>query len=324
MEKEKILDKYYNSQHRYHTAKHVDQLLSLVPFHTETDLDRDILSKAVMFHDSVYDPRANDNEERSCEEFKKCFPGYATTDQVCSCIMATKDHVLGKGKLEDALITLDLHIFSMGMTALMAYEDGIFNEYQFVPIDEYITKRLDVLVNLTAKMSLSNRFTHQTLENMNVLQEYVRSRKYLVGIYPGSFNPFHIGHLNIVNQAETVCSKVVIAQGINPDKANSVLDIFSRRPMPSCLRNEIVTYTGLVTDLFKSQYENVKLVLVRGLRSVYDLGYEDNLRRVVKDIRPDINFMYFFCDPGLEHISSSQIRNLSKFNRKLADRYLVP
>jgi len=94
--------------------------------------------------------------------------------------------------------------------------------------------------------------------------------------------------------------------------------------MPSCLRNEIVTYTGLVTDLFKSQYENVKLVLVRGLRSVYDLGYEDNLRRVVKDIRPDINFMYFFCDPGLEHISSSQIRNLSKFNRKLADRYLVP
>jgi pantetheine-phosphate adenylyltransferase len=149
----------------------------------------------------------------------------------------------------------------------------------------------------------------------------VVGRKYRIGIYPGSFNPFHVGHLNIVQKTERVFDKVVIARGINPEKGSPEF------PMPS-LPNEMVEYKGLVTELFDPIFSNIELFFVRGLRGVYDIGYEENLRKIVHDInksekRVPIEFVYFFCDSGLEHVSSSQIRGLMQFDKAIANKYLV-
>lgn len=275
-------------------------LLRVLKKYNITERERQILTKAILFHDAVYDPHQDNNEELSCQAFLKHYSNDRDKDQVCQLIMATKTHQ-ANNKLEQIIIELDLNIFNKPMNELIEFEHGIFKEYQFVSIDEYINARIDFLKSLDCNSGIQ-------------LIKYVASRSYKIGIYPGSFNPFHIGHLNIVQKAESVFDKVIIARLTNPEKEKSYFEL------PN-LQNEIIEYDGIVTDLFTSR-NNIEFYFVRGLRSVHDIGYEENLRKYVHDIKPSIKFVYFFCDSGLEHISSSQIRNLMKFDKQLAYKYI--
>jgi pantetheine-phosphate adenylyltransferase len=298
---------YSHGNRFYHNEFHPLRMLKGTLDYQLSETDQKILELAIIFHDAIYNPQRTDNEELSCQEFLNYFPTHEHKDIICELIMATKHHDESKvtRQLAKCIIQLDLQIFSASLTELITYEQGIFKEYQFVNIVEYITKRVEVLKEIQSVMPYPT--------NIADLIKYVETRVYKIGVYPGSFNPFHIGHANIVKKAEDVFDKVVIARGINPDKKDcSLFD------MPKTLLNEIIEYKGLVTDLFEriEDFQNVQLFFVRGLRNVYDIGYEEQLRKTVEGIAPHIkiNFVYFFCDSGLEHISSSLIRGLMPFN----------
>lgn len=134
-----------------------------------------------------------------------------------------------------------------------------------------------------------------------------------IGIYPGSFNPFHIGHYDIALKAERVFDKIIVAQGINPAKSEEKapdLNLPFRVMRYSCSLAQL--YTNFVLWEPKDTY-----FIVRGLRNGYDLGYEEVLRKTVEDmvspeVSPKIQFAYFFCNRAFEHISSSTIRQLMK------------
>jgi pantetheine-phosphate adenylyltransferase len=273
-------------------------------------IEYDNLEKAILFHDAILDTKREDNEERSYEEFLKYFPDYQNKEIVRDLIIATKRHIKTGDKLSDIIIDLDLDILKRGINELIEYEHRIFKEYQFTETTQYIIKRCDFLTQIKSKIGEPNY--------IDQLIQYILIRKYSIGIYPGSFDPFHIGHLNIKRKAEEIFDKVIIARGINPEKEVSTFKL------PESLENEIVEYKGLVTELFQGMKTyNISKFFVRGLRNVYDIGYEENLRKIIHDIDPSIKFVYFFCDSGLEHISSSQIRALIKFNPLIAERYLV-
>ena len=86
-----------------------------------------------------------------------------------------------------------------------------------------------------------------------------------IGVYAGSFNPFHKGHYNILCKAEKIFDKVIIARGINPEKNNVLV------PLPKILDDRpVLSYNGLLTD-FMTSLEEENVTLIRGLRNSVDL-----------------------------------------------------
>ena len=146
-----------------------------------------------------------------------------------------------------------------------------------------------------------------------------------IAIYPGSFNPFHIGHLNIVEKAESIFGKgnVLIAIGVNPEKSNE--DALPRSlEISEKIGRPVEVYTTFLHELIeKKESEGYKVVLVRGLRNGDDLSYEDNQLKFINDFKKDIDVVFFRCDEQFKHISSSAIGNLQSFRKGSGDKYLI-
>lgn len=314
---------YYHNR-PWHNEKHVLGMLDALNDYQLNDQEKEDLQIAILFHDIVYDPKQNDNEEASIQllynNLKKSF-SQSRLDRIAKLIISTKEHN-PKTRNEEIIVDLDMLILkTKNINDLIDYERGIFLEYQWVDIKTYIQKRCEFLEN-NKHIAVYNRW----------LIDYVRNRPYKIGIYPGSFNPFHIGHYDILKQAEKVFDKVIIARGINPDKNNG------QYPLPlsltTCVDKEfrwndahqIVEYSGLVTELFEhnnvgEESKNIDYFLIRGLRNEADVPQEENFRKVVHDIDPSIKFSYFFSEKS--HISSSMIRGLMKFSPSHAERYII-
>jgi pantetheine-phosphate adenylyltransferase len=146
-----------------------------------------------------------------------------------------------------------------------------------------------------------------------------------IGLYAGSFNPLHVGHLSVIKQATEVFDKVIVAKGINPQKSDRIINAY---PLPvSFLKSIDVdtrSYNTLLTDLIKeleNEYYNV--VLVRGLRNGADLEYEQNIIAFLKDMHPTLKSVAFYCDPKFRHISSGALREIAVFSAEEYKKYVV-
>ena len=151
----------------------------------------------------------------------------------------------------------------------------------------------------------------------------------ILAIYPGSFNDFHIGHLNITEKADRIFGKenVLIAIGINPAKANSedlkaIKD--KAKTLSLKLSRPVEVYSCFLHEFFEEK-ENMgyNVVLVRGLRNGDDLNYESNQLSFIKDFKPDIKEVFIMCDKQYEHISSSSIRQMENFRTGSGKKYLI-
>ncbi len=151
-----------------------------------------------------------------------------------------------------------------------------------------------------------------------------------LAIYAGSFNPFHIGHLNIVDKMEKIFGygNIMIAIGVNPSKMaitddqSQLLERASK--LAEGLDVKVEVYTTFLHELIdKKEAEGYHVVLVRGLRNGDYLDYEDNQLKFIKDFKKDINVVFIRCDEEFEHISSSAIRQLESFRPGSGEKYLV-
>lgn len=141
-----------------------------------------------------------------------------------------------------------------------------------------------------------------------------------LGCYAGSFNPFHIGHVDIYNQAKKQFDLVILAVGRNPEKDHDAKTI----PMVmgiDCIR----VYKGFLSDELKKIAEEYKsdVSLVRGLRNIYDLNAEQNMLAFVRSMYPELKVVYFLSDPKFQHISSSALRDIRKFSEEEYQKYIV-
>ena len=131
-------------------------------------------------------------------------------------------------------------------------------------------------------------------------------------LYVGSFDPFTTGHKSIVDKCLQLFDKVYIGIGRNSNKQKLVAISKTLEDMTSFYygqpKVEVYLYDGLTIDLVKKY--NVDC-LVRGIRNTTDFEYEKNIARINKDIS-GIETIFFMCEPELEHVSSSMVRELIK------------
>lgn len=131
-------------------------------------------------------------------------------------------------------------------------------------------------------------------------------------LFPGSFNPFTLGHKSLVDRVLPLFDRVVIAVGCNPDKKDcdtaarieAISRVYASEPKVS-----VSSYSGLTVDACRS--EGARWML-RGVRSVADFEYERGLADINRRIS-GIETLILFTLPEYADISSSVVRELKRY-----------
>lgn len=137
-------------------------------------------------------------------------------------------------------------------------------------------------------------------------------------IFPGTFDPFTIGHYSLVKRSLALVDEIVIAIGVN-DAKKTYFPLEKRIEMIESLykndnRVSVGTYNSLTVDYAK---ETDASFIVRGIRSVNDFEYEKTIADMNRNIS-GIETIVLFTEPKLTHISSTIVRELLRFGHDVS------
>ena len=132
-------------------------------------------------------------------------------------------------------------------------------------------------------------------------------------VYPGSFDPITIGHMEILQRSLEVFDEVTLLLAVNPNK-NSVFSVEERlEMMKEATKNmpgvKVDFYPGLTVDYCRNYGAKH---LIRGLRAVTDFEYEFQLSAANHFAAPDIDMVFFMSKKENTFISSSTINELNR------------
>lgn len=313
----KVMDSWREPHRKFHTEQHLSDVICGLEKQRVSVKGKEweALILAAYFHDIVYVPGGSDNEEKSAEKFDSLIvvKNNAVTSLARKIILDTKKLGIKEGVFNVFQSADCWGLIHWNFEQILPYEERIFKEFQRFSWGSYKKGRVDFLRG-AAKTFIDNEDT------LNSLADYVNARKPRIGVYAGSFRPFTTGHLNVLQQAEAIFDKVVVAFGTNPDKEDTAAVV------PTSIQDrECVVYSGLLPDLLKN-YEDMgcEVTLVRGLRNEYDLNYEQNLIQYMKDMMPSLKVVLLLCDREFEHVSSGAVRGLRKSGAEVAaNKYVV-
>ncbi len=138
-------------------------------------------------------------------------------------------------------------------------------------------------------------------------------------VFPGTFDPFTIGHDALVRRALNVVDELYIAIGINTGK-HTMLSLDERMERIATLygdepRIHVLSYEGLTTDFAQSVGAQF---IIRGVRSAIDFEYERNIADVNRMLT-GIDTLLLMSEPQYTAISSSMVRELAHFGKDISD-----
>ena len=137
-------------------------------------------------------------------------------------------------------------------------------------------------------------------------------------IFPGTFDPFTLGHHSIVKRTLTFMDEVIVGIGINEGK-HCLIPVEKRVEMIRQLyadepRVKVMAYSGLTVDFALEQEARV---IVRGIRSVKDVEYEEGIADINKKLS-GIETIFLFTEPELSSVSSSVVRELLHYGKDVS------
>ena len=141
-----------------------------------------------------------------------------------------------------------------------------------------------------------------------------------IAIYPGSFDPFTNGHLDILKSGSEIFDKNINAVAYNENK-KGFLSITERvdliKKSVSHLKNvEVDTFQGLTVDYAKKKNADV---LLRGLRTSFDFEYELHLSQTNNMLNKDLKTVFLITKPEYSFISSSMVREILANNGDISN-----
>jgi len=133
-----------------------------------------------------------------------------------------------------------------------------------------------------------------------------------VAVYPGTFDPITLGHLNVIERASRLFDRLIVGIGINIDK-RTMFEVEERRELireaTTHLDNiEIRTFDGLAVEFVR---ECGVRIMVRGVRPITDIHAELTMMMANRRLAPDVETLFMVADGELAHVSSSLIKQIA-------------
>ena len=136
-----------------------------------------------------------------------------------------------------------------------------------------------------------------------------------LAVYPGSFDPFTLGHKDILLRSSKIFDKVIVAIGENHGKQN----LFSIEERISDITNDIndigieshvsvESFSGLIVDFAIRKKANI---LIKGVRGPVDYDYELQMAGMNSTMNPDIETIFLISRPEYSYISSSLVKQIA-------------
>ncbi len=147
-----------------------------------------------------------------------------------------------------------------------------------------------------------------------------------VGIYPGSFDPITLGHLDIIVRASKLVDQLII--GVLQNKAKKPLFSAEERVMmiekviqeyTDIKTTQVVAFDGLLIDFAKQQKASI---IVRGLRAITDFEYELQIAQTNHKLDEKVDTVFFTTSVEYSYLSSSAVKEIAAFGGDI--RQFVP
>lgn len=137
-------------------------------------------------------------------------------------------------------------------------------------------------------------------------------------IFPGSFDPITVGHVEIVKRGLAIFDEIIVAVGVN-DAKRYFFSLEERvemleRSFADMDRVKVASYSELTVEFARKV--NADFIL-RGLRSPQDLSYEQPIELINKHMAPEIEIVHLLSSPETAAISSTIVREVIKFKGKV-------
>jgi pantetheine-phosphate adenylyltransferase len=140
-----------------------------------------------------------------------------------------------------------------------------------------------------------------------------------IAVYPGVFDPVHLGHLDIIQRGSRIFDRLIVGVGMNPEKQPffsleervRLLTIVTG-PFPNV---EIKPFTGLLVRFVREMGSGI---MIRGLRTLSDMEYEFTMSLMNLNLDPGIETVFLMAKEEFSHLSSSLVRQIATLEGDLS------
>lgn len=149
------------------------------------------------------------------------------------------------------------------------------------------------------------------------------------GLYPGTFDPITLGHLDIIKRGASLVDHLIIGVSNNPEK-NPLFSIEERIAMTEremdviadeCSATiEVVPFNSLLMHFAE---EVGASVIIRGLRAASDFEYEFQMTAMNDQLNPDVETVFLMADPSLQAIASRLVKEIAIYDGDIA-KFVTP